>query len=305
MITFYFKLQYRRFIRLAKVNQMPILVGLALMLGLFVGISYVFFIKVPYASWCYTLFMVLGMIPLSKQRRINHLKQIFSPRHLWFIRCIEHLLMAIPLSIVLVSYGAYVEIGLVLILGLLGTFYVQKYHFSVRLPTPFKNRPFEFIIGFRKWLLLYVLGFLLTIVGIQVNNLNLTLVTLFIPYLLGLQFYNQAEPLAYVWIHALKPAQFLWHKLKIAWVQSLILGAPFAILALAFYPNDYLLILGIQLVGTIYIMAGLLGKYAFYPSEINIIQGFFIGLGVLFPPFMLFILPVFYLKAKSNLASIL
>lgn len=305
MIRFYFSIQCRRFYRIAQTNRLPIGIGLGLMLALFSVLSYAFFLKVPYASWFYLMGIVLGIISLSKRQRITHLNQIFPKQTMWLIRCIEHLILATPFIIVLMLYNAYFEIVLALCMAGLGAFYVQRRSLNISLPTPFKKYPFEFIIGFRKLWPFYLLGLVITVMGIRADNYNLTMVTLLIPFLIGLQFYNLPEPLPYVWVHSFEPTHFLRHKIKIAMVQSLILGAPFACLGLMFYPSQYALIVGIQLVGVIYIIAALLGKYAFYPTEINIIQGFCIGAGVLFPPFMLLILPVFYAKAKSNLSNFL
>ena len=86
---------------------------------------------------------------------------------------------------------------------------------------------------------------------------------------------------------------------------QLILLFVFSVLLAAFFPEKIYIVLVLQLVGLLPLWASVLGKYIQYPSEINLISGFFIGLSVAITPLLLVIIPLFYSKAKNNLHPIL
>jgi len=70
---------------------------------------------------------------------------------------------------------------------------------------------------------------------------------------------------------------------------------------LFFNPENALVVFTAELVGILFVITALLGKYAYFPSEINIIPGFTIAISIFFPPFLLVSLPYFYFKAVKNL----
>ncbi|MBL7814437.1 MAG: hypothetical protein JNL70_05480 [Saprospiraceae bacterium] len=173
------------------------------------------------------------------------------------------------------------------------------------IPTPFGNFPFEFTIGFRKSFVLIIAIYALTGIAIYVGNFNLGLFVLLGVGLLGAFFYNTTEPYFFIWIDSRDEKDFILYKIKVAILYTTLLALPIST-ALAFsHPHDIWLILGFQILSYLYVVLGLLGKYAAYPSDLNLKQAFAIALCYMAPPVLVFIIPLFYKHALDRLKPIL
>lgn len=304
-MNYYFKVLLTRLYRKSKEGKVPILIGVSLLTLLFLSFSVVFISNLPDGDLYYPFIVILCLIPLSNKKRNNYLIQLFGQRKKMQIRLVENILIGLPFILFCLFNLMFIQIPIVLILSALISFYTIKHNFSFSFPTPFYRHPFEFIVGFRKYFWVVFIGIILLIIGIQVNNSNLALMTLFIPFILAIQFYSNSEPVLYVWVNSCTPKLFLRKKIFISLMYGFLLSVPTFIPLLIIWPEHYLIILAIEMVGLIYIIASLLGKYAFFPSELNVIQGFMLVIGIIFPPFMLIIIPAFYKKAIINLEPIL
>jgi hypothetical protein len=109
----------------------------------------------------------------------------------------------------------------------------------------------------------------------------------------------------YIWVHSQKPIPFLLEKIKIAVFHAFILSFPSLLLILAFNINDIHYLLIIEAAGLLLIITSLLGKYAYYPADINLIQGFILVVGIFFPPILIIIIPYLFLRSKNKLEDIL
>ena len=76
------------------------------------------------------------------------------------------------------------------------------------MPTPFSKNPFEFTTGFRRTLLIFPLAYALTVIAINVDNLNLGIFSILLIFLIVLSFYSKPEEEYYVWVHADTPKSF-------------------------------------------------------------------------------------------------
>jgi len=203
-------------------------------------------------------------------------------------------------------YQGELLISLVLFLLVFGmAFFNQRNTQNFVVPTPFYKRPYEFIVGFRKTYFAFILAIVLLVISIDVENFNLGIASLLIPFIVCMSFYSKSEPQFYVWIHSKTVQEFLAGKILTASLYALALSLPFAISLFTFYPHNFWIIAIFIIIGWLFIIMSLLGKYANYPSEMNVMQGFAVMFSVFFPPLTLLIIPFFYSKAKHNLASIL
>jgi len=121
----------------------------------------------------------------------------------------------------------------------------------------------------------------LAIIGICVDNFNLAIFAFAISLLNTINFYAKPEATFYVWTH---------------------ITLPIGISLLIFYIQYWYIACIILLMGMLYLLLMLLGKYAYYPAEVNIIQMLALAFSILIPPFLLISIPYFYVKAKQNLS---
>ena len=181
-------------------------------------------------------------------------------------------------------------------------FFRTSLNFS--MPTPFSKNPFEFTTGFRRTLLIFPLAYALTVIAINVDNLNLGIFSILLIFLTVLSFYSKPEEEYYVWVHADTPKSFLKKKIMIATKNSILLTIPISLGLLTFYPAEYDLILLFLLIGILFLWAMILAKYSTFPSEINL-PVIIIAFAISFPPLILLIIPYFYTKSIQNLRLIL
>jgi len=172
-------------------------------------------------------------------------------------------------------------------------------------PTPFSRRPWEFTSGFRKsWPLLLVAAFLLTM-GLRVDNFELSIFSACIPGFVAMGYYGKPEPGFYVWVHTFTPRGFLHRKLALGCTQLFLLGLPFLVAVLVYFPERWLIIFSLQLLIQFYLILMITAKYANYPEEIDLQHSFLIGGGVILPPLLLGIIPFFYRRALGRLVLVL
>ena len=221
------------------------------------------------------------------------------------IRLIENLLVSTPFVLFLLYKQQYIIAFSVYAISSLLSLFNKVNRFDFVIPTPFFKFPFEFTSGFRKTFWIYLLAYILTYISISVDNFNLGIFSLIITFLTSMSFYFNQESIFYVWIHSSEPTGFLWEKIKIAVFYSILISIPISLSLIIFFPDRALIVIIFEILGVLFVLTSLLGKYAYYPLEISLIPGFAIGFSILFPPLLLAIIPYFYSKSKQNLGSIL
>lgn len=301
----YFLLQYRRLYRHLQAAGIQPYIGIIGIVLIFFALSEILFQKLQYAAYLYPFVAVSMVNLLGGIERNAFLKNCFSIANYKKIRLVENLIAATPFFIFLIYKQQYVIALSIYPLGVSLSFFNQINRFRIVIPTPFYKYPFEFTVGFRQYYWLFGITYLIAGISVIVGNFNISIFTLLFIFLSCLSFYGKPEPEFYVWIHAAKPTSFLKQKVKIAVLYSLVLSLPLFALLMFFYPENIQIILLVEVLGTMYLLTFLLGKYAYYPSEINLIPGFLITISIFMPPFLVIVIPFLYFRAKRNLQSIL
>ncbi len=304
-MKYYFKLQYLRLQR--TLSELGIAAPLGIFLGIviFIAISKYLFYKLDFANYIYVFFAIISLLNLSDIKHVDKIKAIFSAKDYRKIRFIENLALSLPFVFYLVYESQHLMAASVLSIAVPLTFFESNLIKGVKIPTPFKKWPFEFIMGFRKTFPLLLLSFVLCIIGVQVDNFNLSLFCLGLVFLIAMTFYFKPEKIYFTWIHTRNANGFLKHKVLLAFLCVSIMSLPFLLLLLLSFPSNYLWILAIQMLGYVFLLSMIFAKYSAYPNEMNVPQGLLYGLSLWFPPMLLFVIPIFYFKSVRQLKQIL
>ena len=246
-----------------------------------------------------------------RQKRTSFYGAIYTRKELIKTQSAEALLVAFPFFLILLSSGFFMHTFLLFGVVILSPFlFMMSQRTSTTLqmppvPTPFKKHPFEFIQGFRTIWPLYLVVLFVIYKAVQVDNFNLGLVSFLIALISMAFFFTKPEPISFVTIYVQNARGFLWQKMKLAARNMLLLSLPFIILLLGFFPDEILLVTMFMVFGLLFTLTSLLGKYAYFPIEMNVIQSIALGLCLMIPPLVIIVIPVFYKKALANLKPLL
>lgn len=305
-MSYYFKLQVTRINRWFKEIGVNHILGYVLAGMLFISLSKYLFFKTEYAHWIYVFFGISWLLNLGEVNRNNFLTGIYSTRDHQKVRIIENCISIVPFVIYLVYEKRYsIAIGLFLLSFLFATFKSKRIGSFSAIPTPFKRFPFEFIVGFRKSILFLLLISFLTYKAIEVNNFNLGLFAIGLLFFTTMSYYSKPEEKFFVWMYSTNGQQFLIKKIKTALWCATLLSTPILIALIVAFTSSWLLIVGTQFVGYLFLIAMVLAKYSAFPKEINIPQAILLGLSILFLPMILFTIPIFYKQSIKRLKPIL
>jgi len=94
-------------------------------------------------------------------------------------------------------------------------------------------------------------------------------------------------------------------KIRTGVLHTTILSLPILIPLAIFFNTEITTLLTFLLLGYGYLLTVILAKYSVYPNEMNIPQGILISIGLIFPPFLIGLIPYFYHQATTQLKSIL
>lgn len=296
----HFQLQYKLLNRhLLELGIAPWL-AYGLIAILFVGISELFFHKLLMPEYIYPLIGLSFFGLLQNAERSEFFKRIYLPQKYQKIRVVEYILVALPIVIFLLCKTAFLSSILFLIIALTMSFLPDMKVSGRSLPTPFGRFPFEFAVGFRKSFPGFIIAAILLGIGLKVDNFNLGMFSLSLVFFIFLGYFSLAEPLTYIRFFACSKNDFLQKKMKAAALYSISFALPYALILGIFYPSKILFIAALLVLGVLYLWAALLGKYAAYPSALNILQGLALGFSLMFPPLLLFIIPWFYKLSLKN-----
>lgn len=304
-MKFYIQLQLKIINRhLIAAGIYPMLFYLALVF-VFFGLSTYLFDQSNYAEFIYGAIPLSILANLGSKNRNDFLRNINTKANFYKLKIIENSLIALPFFLFLIFKEKYIASFALLLLANMMSFINLESQTRLVIPTPFYRYPFEFIVGFRKTYFIVLIAYFINLMGILVGNFSLSMFGLVIMILNCLSFYTKPEPLFFIWIFSTNSKKFIKVKLQIAIVYILLICLPITVSMSIFFLENIHIIFVIQLIGLFIIMAALLGKYAQYPSEINIIQGMSIGLSMLFPPLLFIIIPLFYVQSLKRLNEIL
>lgn len=279
--------------------------GYFLGLAAFILLSEYIFNETEFAKYLVILTCLRLQLQLSENNRMDFLLSTFGDKTKTKIRFLENFILCIPfVSILLYKSFLFEAIILFACSNILALFSFYS-NFNLTIPTPFSQRPFEFSTGFRKTFFIFLIAYALTILAINVGNLNLGIFAFLLVFITSISFYFKPEHEYYVWIHSETPKVFLKNKIFNASKNVSIITAPIIISLLVFYPSEFKLTLIFFLIGILFLWTVILAKYSAYPNEINILERIIIALSLYFPPLLLALIPIFYSKSIRKLKYLL
>lgn len=305
MLKYYFSLQCKRIYRLLQSTGIHPIIGGGVLLGLFIGVSYLLFQRIAYASYLYVLTAWSTANLLGEMHRNDFLKNTYSKANHQKIRLLENLILVTPFVCFLVYQQAYLESLILYFIGGMSAYFNQINRFRWVLPTPFYRFPFEFTRGFRQSYWVFGLCYALATISVNIGNFYMGAFSLILTLSTCWSFYAKPEPNFYVWIHAETPSSFLWKKIKIALFYTALISLPLLLALSLVFPEKAYVLLIFEAGGILYLIALLLGKYAYFPAEINISASVLLTISLFFPPFLIFLIPYLYFKSRKNLVEFL
>ena len=301
----YFYLQFIMINRkLRELGIHPIL-GYVLGVIAFVIVSIYIFQKTEFAKYLVLLSCFTLLFKFSEKNRNDFLLSIFGQRRKRIIRVIENFIVSIPFIVILVAQEAYSAAALLLALSCLIAVFSFQADFSFTIPTPFSKTPYEFSTGFRKTLLVFPIAYTLTVVAINVDNLNLGIFSMLLLMITSMGYFVSPENEYFVWIYAETPASFLVKKVWIATKNLFIITIPIILIISIFYPHEIHVLFLFFFLGFLFLWTVILAKYSAYPAEIQLPEGAVMAFCVYFPPLLLVVMPFFWYKSIYKLKLIL
>jgi hypothetical protein len=270
----YFQLQITMMKRLFSEVRINPLFGIISSIILFVFISILLFEKTTYANYIYCLISISLTSKLSEVNRTTFLKICFDKVNYYQLRIVENSLASLPFVFFLAYKFHFSSALLLLITSIVLAFVNFENKLNFTLITPFKKNPYEFIIGFRRALILIIAAYSLAVIAVQVDNFNLGIFALGFLLMLCVQFYGIDENEFYVWVHARTSSEFLKYKLKFSFLHSIILSAPLIVFLLLFFPSKALALIVVFILGQIVSLLSILAKYSKYPQKVDLPMSF-------------------------------
>ena len=301
----YFKLQWAMTNRQMKEEGLEPIFGYILGLTVLLLLSAYGYQKTAYAKYLVILSCLIFQLKLSATNRTEFLRLTFGDKVKKQLRIVENLIVSIPFISILVYHNFISESGFLFLVAIILALYSFHLNVNLTIPTPFSKRPFEFSTGFRKTYFILLLAYALTVVAIVVKNMNLGIFALSLVFFTALSYFSKPEQAYYVWVHAETPKIFLRNKLRHALTNVTFLTAPILMGLLVVFWEDFEVILAFFFLGLLFIWTFILAKYAAYPKEMGLSEGFLIALALCFPPLLLAIIPFFYNKSIRKLKIIL
>ncbi len=302
---YFIALQGKRFKRNLAELGIPIWLVVVMAPPLFFALSKYLFVKTSYAATIYVFIAATLLMQLGATSRIDHLRQIFAKTTFRRLRWLENGLLSLPFVCYLLYESKFSLAGALIGLAILYPFVNARIKIHVVLPTPFRRFPFEFIVGFRRSVLLLALTYYILIKAVQVDNANLGLVALGLTILIGISYYFKPEHPYFVWIYRLSCRDFLIHKVRTSLLCVSILTLPMLVVLAIAFPQQLLIIVIIQSVGFVLLATAVLAKYSAFPREMSLPQALLFALSLWFPPVLLLVVPIFYRQAVKRLNDIL
>ncbi|MCB0761762.1 MAG: hypothetical protein KDC12_09595 [Flavobacteriales bacterium] len=271
---------------------------------LFIVLSTWLYVRTSFAPWIMVAFCAWPLSILNHPARVQFLSQAFAKWTFIRIRLLENVGAALPFVVVLTVHSNWVSSAIAALLVPLFIWTPLRKPTWV-IPSPFSRFPWEFSSGYRRSWPLIVMFYLIIITGIQSGNFNWSAFGLVLLLLLPLRYYNEPEPLEYLMIYTCTPVQFLRKKIGVGAMYTLLLVAPACIMLALAFPEFILVQLAFLTVGLMYLATWISAKYSDYPYKLGVKSGMLIAYSFVFPPFLLGIIPFFFLKSVQKLKTYL
>ncbi|MFT5998407.1 MAG: hypothetical protein ACI81P_000860 [Neolewinella sp.] len=272
---------------------------------LFVTVSLLLIERTDYAAYLIAAGSLTAYNSFSGRKRNDFLQLQFGKAAFRKIRLLENGLVTLPFLLLFLFKGFWALALVQLLVGGAMTLRSGGGFSSFALPTPFSRHPFEFALGFRQYWWLLLIAVFLLVMGIRADNFELSVFAWFITVFGAMSFYQRPEPGFYVWVHSLTGKQLLNRKLMLGCGHLVLLGLPFVVSLLIFFPDQWALIAGGQLLALLYLSLVITVKYAAYPDEMDIVKAFIVASGMVIPPLLLFLIPYYYQRAVRRLGLVL
>lgn len=282
----------------------PIVACAAILIG-FILFSFYIFAKAPYPSYMYAGIAAAVVGTLGTKNRNNFLKIIFSSQEFRFIRILENALLVLPFIIFLFFKTEFILAGILFVVTSIMAILSFNSNFNFVIPTPFYKTPFEFLVGFRKSIIVIMALYYLIFMAMQYDNFGLAVFSLIILFFTFMGFYFNPEDVFYVWIFSSNPKQFILGKIKTAVLNVLLLTLPIVLCLIFFFLEHKLIILLIELAGIILVITCLLSKYAQFPLSVSPTKLIALVFSAWFPPLIIGFAIVFYIQSNKRLKTIL
>lgn len=182
----------------------------------FLAFSLYLFYKTTYASYIYVAMGLSLVLGFGEKERNDFLKIAFPLVRYRQIRALENALLVFPFVGFLCYQIEWLLAAGLMLSALLLSLVNTANRFNLTIPTPFFRFPFEFITGFRKYWLFYLIAYFVAWKAIEVDNFNLGVGSLAFLCLLGMSHYAMPENEYYVWMYKCTPRRFLLKKMATA-----------------------------------------------------------------------------------------
>ncbi|MEM8897660.1 MAG: hypothetical protein AAGC85_06125 [Bacteroidota bacterium] len=304
-LTFYLSLQFlvlRRKVQSIGFSPIVAYVGITLIA---VICSILILDKFHFAGWIYACLSLFLIGKLSSKARNSFLKLQFPSSSYYVLRVVENMLAAIfPLVMLGLFYQVFPAVFL--LIGMIGLAFIRfDSGISLNFPTPFFKHPYEFIVGFRQYIWLILASYFLAYQGVRVENFTLIVIAYFFLILSIPNFLSEIEKPFHVWIYDKNPRAFLLYKLWIGLIYSSFLSLPLGLVTTLSFTDQLLTLFCLQMIIYLNLASVILVKYARFPQKADVFFSIMVGLGMAFPPFLLFIYFYFGPKAFKNLSQLL
>lgn len=302
----YFQLQFTMFNRRMRDFGINPMLGYMLLTGLFIGFVKALYYRVEeYAPWILIGACSMAQMPLSNKQRSDFLQTTFGKGRKTKIRIVENIIISLPFVAELILNQCFNQVAIIILLSIVSSLVTFRGNGGYVIPTPYSKHPFEFTAGFRYTFYLIALVYTITVIAVNVNNLNLGLATIVAVYLIAASYYSKPENEYYVWIFAKTPHKFLRYKVLQAIKNAFFMTLPPIALLSVCYFSEILLILIAIAAGTIFLITMILAKYSSYPDGIGMSVTIMLILVLMFPPSVLVAIPYFYYRSINKLKPFL
>ena len=301
----YFLLQFKMLNRKMIDFGLPLLIGYALLLFVFVLLSNYLFGKTEFAVYAYGLIAFSFISKLSEPRRNDFLKSVYNKYNYKKLRILENILYCLPFTLFLIYKKQFIFSIIINFFVVLITLFNFSTNLNITIPTPFSKKPFEFTVGFRKTFYVFPIAYFLTYISVSVGNFNLGVFSMLLIGITCFSYHSKTENEYFVWNYNLSSKEFLLKKTKTCLTYFSILSLPIIIsLGISFFNQINILIVFI-LLSYAYLTAIIFAKYSSFPNDMSLSQVILIGLSFMFPPILLIFIPLFYSQSIKKLNTIL
>ena len=304
MISYYIKLQCTLISRRFRQLGFHPIAGFLLIPLVFVLLSFYLFYKTELAVYLYTGIGVVVITSIYTTDRIEFLRLV-AEKSMWKIRLAENLVLALPFALFLLFKQQYLFAGGILLFGIGMSFLKKVYRNTLRFKTPYFHRPFEFIIGFRKYILLSLFALFLLLMAYKSNNMNLGLFSILVHFGVLLSYLGFMEPSSYINIYKQTASGFLKTKLKTTFIYTCFTLLPIAIIQLILFPASILPLSLIIAVGMVILHYFVICKYSNYPKSMSVLNTFLFTISLVLPLLLLYTIPLFWKKSTKKLKHLL